>query len=245
MDLYLKPGERIDDLYRKGYHILQHPEKYCFSVDAVLLADFARVKHGGKVLDMGTGGGIIPILMEARTGERNFTGLEIQPDLCDMAERSVRMNQLEDKISIVEGDMKEASDLFGGASFDVVTCNPPYTKKGEGKVSRSDGIAIARHEIYCTLEDVIREAAIVVKPGGSFYMIHRPRRLPEIMTLMQENHLEPRRMRLVYSYLDKGACMVLLEGVRGGGAELIVEKPLILYEEPGVYTEEVQEIYFR
>lgn len=237
------PNERIDDLQRNNYKIIQDPERFCFGMDAVLLSGFAKAKEGDRVIDLGTGTGIIPILMEAKTEASDFTGLEIQPESADMAQRSVELNHLESKIRIVTGDIKEASSLFGAATFDVVTSNPPYMTEHHGITNEKSPKAIARHELLCTLEDVISQAAKLLRPGGSFYMIHRPFRLADIMVLMREYHLEPKRMKLVYPYIDKDPNMVLIEGLRGGRPRLTVEKPLIVYQSPGVYTDEIYEIY--
>lgn len=239
----LKENERIDDLQRNGYQIIQNPAKFCFGMDAVLLSGFARVKEGGLVLDMGTGTGIIPILMEAKTKASHLTGLEIQEESADMAERSVMLNGLQDKITIVTGDIKEAGSLFDAASFDVITCNPPYMIGEHGIKNPDDAKAIARHEILCTLEDVIAQAALLLKPGGNFFMVHRPFRLAEIMVLLRQYKLEPKRMQMVYPYVDKEPNMVLLEANRGGKPRMTVEKPLIIYQERGVYMPEIYEIY--
>ena len=239
----LKPNERIDDLQRNNYRIIQDPERFCFGMDAVLLSGFAKAKEGDHVIDLGTGTGIIPILMEAKTKASNLVGLEIQPESADMAQRSVELNHLEKKIRIVTGDIREASSIFGAATFDVVTSNPPYMTEHHGITNEKSPKAIARHELLCTLEDVICQAAKLLRPGGSFYMVHRPFRLVDIMVLMREYHLEPKRMKLVYPYIDKDHNMVLIEGLRGGRPRMTVEKPLIVYKEPGVYTDEIYEIY--
>lgn len=239
----LKPNERIDDLQRNNYRIIQDPERFCFGMDAVLLSGFAKAKEGDHVIDLGTGTGIIPILMEAKTKASNLVGLEIQPESADMAQRSVELNHLEKKIRIVTGDIREASSIFGAATFDVVTSNPPYMTEHHGIANEKSPKAIARHELLCTLEDVICQAAKLLRPGGSFYMVHRPFRLVDIMVLMREYHLEPKRMKLVYPYIDKDPNMVLIEGLRGGRPRMTVEKPLIVYKEPGVYTDEIYEIY--
>ena len=239
----LKPNERIDDLQRNNYMIIQDPERFCFGMDAVLLSGFAKAKEGDHVIDLGTGTGIIPILMEAKTKASNLVGLEIQPESADMAQRSVELNHLEKKIRIVTGDIREASSIFGAATFDVVTSNPPYMTEHHGITNEKSPKAIARHELLCTLEDVICQAAKLLRPGGSFYMVHRPFRLVDIMVLMREYHLEPKRMKLVYPYIDKDPNMVLIEGLRGGRPRMTVEKPLIVYKEPGVYTDEIYEIY--
>lgn len=239
----LKENERIDDLQRNGYRIIQNPKKFCFGMDAVLLSGFARVKEGGNVLDLGTGTGIIPILLSAKTQAKHLTGLEIQEESADMARRSVALNCLDEKITIVTGDIKEAGNLFKAASFDVVTSNPPYMTQKHGLANPEDAKAIARHEILCTLEDVISRAALLLKPGGNFFMVHRPFRLAEIMMLLQQYKLEPKRMQMVYPYVDKEPNMVLIEANRGGRPRMRVEKPLIIYKEPGIYMPEIYDIY--
>ncbi len=239
----LKDGERLDDLNRNGYHIIQDKSRFCFGMDAVLLSGFAHVKRGETVLDLGTGTGIIPILLAAKTQGAHFTGLEIQPDSADMAARSVAYNHLEDKIGIVTGDIKDASKLFGASSFDVVTTNPPYMIGQHGLQNPDEAKAIARHEVLCTLEDVVRESAKVLRPGGRFFMVHRPFRLSEIFGCMTQYGIEPKRMRLVYPFVDKEPNMVLIEGMRGAKKRMTVEKPLIVYKEQGKYTDEIYEIY--
>lgn len=241
--MILKENERIDDLQRNHYKIIQDPDRFCFGMDAVLLSGFARAKEGDRVLDLGTGTGIIPILMEAKTQAAHFTGLEIQRESADMAARSVCLNHLEGKIEIVTGDIKEAVSLFGAASFDVVTCNPPYMTEHHGLTNPEAPKAIARHELLCTLEDVISQAARLLKPGGNFYMVHRPFRLVDIITLLRTYGVEPKRMKMVYPFVDKEPNMVLIEANRGGRPRLSVEKPLIVYREPGVYTDEIYDIY--
>lgn len=243
MKVSLKEKERIDDLQRNHYRIIQNPEKFCFGMDAVLLSGFVRVKAGEHVLDMGTGTGIIPLLLSAKTEAAHLTGLEIQGESADMAARSVALNGLEEKIDIVEGDLKEADTIFGAASFDVVTCNPPYMIAKHGLQNPDSPKAIARHELLCTLEDVISQAAKVLKPGGNFFLVHRPFRLAEIMTTLVKYRLEPKRMQLVYPFVDKEPNMVLIEANRGGNARLTIEKPLIVYREKGVYMPEIYEIY--
>ena len=239
----LKDGERLDDLNRNGYHIIQDKNRFCFGMDAVLLSGFAQVKRGETVLDLGTGTGIIPILLAAKTQGAHFTGLEIQPDSADMAARSVAYNHLEDKIEIVTGDIKDASKLFGASSFDVVTTNPPYMIGQHGLQNPDEAKASARHEVLCTLEDVVRESAKVLRPGGRFFMVHRPFRLSEILGCMTQYGIEPKRMRLVYPFVDKEPNMVLIEGMRGAKKRMTVEKPLIVYKEQGKYTDEIYEIY--
>lgn len=242
-NVLLKSGERIDELHRNNYRIIQDTKKFCFGMDAVLLSGFAKVFLDETVLDLGTGTGIIPILLEAKTSGKHFCGLEIQNESADMARRSVMLNKLEDKIDIIDGDIKGASMLFGLASFDVVTCNPPYMNHSHGILNKDGSKAIARHEILCTLDDVVREAGKVLKTNGRIYMVHRPFRLVDIINTCSMHKLEAKRMRLVYPYVDKKPNMVLLECVKGGGRNLIVEAPLIVYKEPGVYTDEILELY--
>lgn len=241
-EIALQENERLDDL-QNGYFIIQNTKNFCYGIDAVLLAGFARVKPGERVLDMGTGTGIIPILLKAKTPGEHFTGLEIQEESAQMARRSVVYNGLEKDIEIRTGDIREAAAIFGRASFSVVTCNPPYMTGSHGLVNPHLPKAIARHEVLCTLEDVISQAAQVLEPRGRFYMVHRPFRLAEIMGLMMKYQLEPKRMRLVYPYVDKEPNMVLIEGLLGGNPRITVEKPLIVYERAGVYTDEIREIY--
>lgn len=243
MNNIIKPDERIDDLQRNGYKIIQNPGRFCFGMDAVLLSAFAKVKKGGEVLDLGTGTGVIPILMEARTMGERFTGLEIQEESADMARRSVILNRLDDKIDIVTGDIREASKIFGKSKFDVVTTNPPYMTYLHGLKNPNLPKAIARHEILCTLEDVVRESAAVLKPGGHFFLVHRPFRLAEIFNQLMKYKLEPKRMRLVYPYVDSEPNMALIEGVLGGNSRITVEKPLIIYKSQNEYTEEVYRLY--
>lgn len=243
MEDLLKPGERLDELNRNNLMIIQDPSRFCFGMDAVLLSGFASVKEGERAIDLGTGNGIIPILLSAKTKGEHFTGLEIQPENVDIADRSVRYNHLEDKISIVEGDICRASEEFGKAVFDVVTSNPPYMLGQHGLVNPDSAKAVARHEIKCTFEDVVRESALLLKPGGRFYLVHRPFRLAEIIVTLTKYKLEPKRMKLVYPFVDKEPNMVLLECVRGGRSRMTVEAPLIVYKEQGVYTDEIYDIY--
>lgn len=243
MKVELKENESLCDLQRNGYQIIQDKDKFCFGMDAVLLSSFAEVREGERAIDFGTGTGVIPVLLESKTDGQSFVGLEIQPESVDMAERSVKMNNLEDKIEIVEGDIKKASEFFGKDSFDVVVTNPPYMSENNGLENPDAPKAIARHEVKCTLEDVIREAAAVLKPQGRFYMIHRPRRLADAMELMREYKIEPKRIRMVYPYVDKPSNMVLIEGARGGKPMMNIEEPLIVYEEPNVYTQDILDIY--
>ena len=237
-DQLVKDNERVDDL-QNGYYVIQDPDKFCFGMDAVLLSGFAKVKKGEIALDMGTGTGIIPILLKAKTSGKHFTGLEIQQECAGMAGRSV----MENDVDIVQGDIKEAAEIFGAASFDVVTSNPPYMIGQHGQRNPDMPKAIARHEVLCNLEDVVSQAAKVLKERGRFYMVHRPFRLAEIMNVLIKYRLEPKRMQLVYPYIDREPNMVLIESLKGGNSRVTVEPPLIVYKEPGVYTENILKIY--
>ncbi len=243
MNVELLKMERIDELHRNQYKIIQNPQGFCFGMDAVLLSGFAEVYKGEQVLDLGTGTGIIPILLEAKTEGKHFIGLEIQEYSADMAKRSVLLNDLQEKVEIVCGDIKTVSKRFGKSVFDVVTTNPPYMNEAHGLKNPNTAKAIARHEILCTLEDIVREAAAVLKPGGRFYMVHRPRRLIEIIRVLSAYQLEVKRMKPVYPSIEKEANMVLLEAVRGGRPLMRMEEPIIIYESPGVYSKEIYEIY--
>ena len=236
-------SERIDDLQIKGYRLIQNPELFCFGIDAVLLSDFAKALEGDRVIDLGTGNGVIPILMEAKTEARELVGLEIQKESYDLACRNVKLNSLEGKVSIVNGDIKEAAKIFGASSFEVVTTNPPYIDENHGIVNDFTPKAIARHELMCTLEDVIAQSSKLLKPNGRFYMIHKPHRLTQIMVLMRQYGIEPKRMRMVQPYADKEPNMVLIEAVLGGKRRITIEKPLIVYESEHKYTQEIYDIY--
>lgn len=226
---YLRQGERLDDLQLGGLELIQDPDKFCFGVDAVMLTDFARVKPGERVLDLGTGNGIIPILLSAKTRGEHFTGLEIQADMAEMARRSIRHNHLEERIDIVTGDIKEAADIFRPAFFDVITTNPPYMLADHGLRNPDEALAIARHEVLCSLDDILRESMKLMQDKSRFYMIHRPFRLTEIMIRMNYYKIEPKRIRFVHPYIDKEPTMVLIEGVKGARSRVTVEPPLVLY----------------
>ena len=243
MMIELREHERIDELHRNGYRIIQNEAAFCFGMDAVLLSGFAVAKKGEWVIDFCTGTGIVPILMEAKTEGRKFTGLEIQEPIAEMAGRSVLLNDLSEKVEIVNGDVCRASELFGKSVADVVTCNPPNMNQNHGLKNPDEPKAIARHEVCLTFDDVAREVAAVLKPGGRFYLVHRPMRLVELITTMKKYRLEPKRMKFVHPYIGEEANMVLIEAVYGGGAQMRIEKPLIVYEEPGKYTPEIYDIY--
>ena len=239
----LREGESLVDLQRNGLVIIQDRRRFCFGIDAVLLSGFAEVRKGETVLDLGTGTGILPLLLSAKTEAEKLIGLEIQPESAEMARRSVALNGLSERIDIVTGDLKEALSLFGRGTADVVISNPPYMTGGHGLVNPSDAKAIARHEIACSFSDVAQAAAAVLRPGGRFYLVHRPFRIPELMTVLSGFGLEPKRMRLVYPTVEQEPELVLLGCVKGGKPRLKTEKPLILHDENGNYTEEVREKY--
>lgn len=238
----IHPGERLDDL-QNGYWMIQNPKQFCYGIDAVLLAAYAKVRERECVLDFCTGSGIVPILLKAKTKGQHFTGLEIQHESADMARRSVEYNDLNGWITIVEGDVCRAGEYFPASSFDVVTCNPPYMTGNHGLTNANQAKTIARHEVLCCLEDIVRVAAQMLRTGGRFYLVHRPFRLAEIMTVLKQYHLEPKRMQLVYPFVDKEPNLVLLEAAKGGKPRITVEKPLIVYEKPGVYTEDIRRLY--
>lgn len=243
-NIEIKEHERVDDLHRNGYLIIQDPKRFCFGVDAVLLSDFAKANKSEKVLDLGTGTGIIPILMEAKSDGEHFWGLEIQAESAEMAQRSVKLNSLEEKIDIVQGDIKELSSIFKASYFDVITTNPPYMNTGGGITNDFSPKAIARHEVLVSLEDIARESSRLLKFGGRFYMVHRPHRLTDIMCLLREYKLEPKKLRFVQPYANKEPNMVLIEAVRSGKPMVKVLPTLVIYGEDGKYTKETIKIYY-
>lgn len=240
----LYDAERIDDLLTHEMKIIQSHEVFCFSMDAVLLARFASVPKRGRVLDMCTGNGAIPLIMTTRTTEARFDGIEIQQRLFDMASRNVTLNGLTERIEMHHGDVKDAVSLFGHGKFDLITCNPPYMPATSGEKNVSEHFAIARHEILLSLEDVIRVGSQLLKNGGKLALVHRSTRLIDIISLMRQYGIEPKRMRLVYPRKEAEPNMVLIEGIRGGKPELRIQPPLIVYENGEEYCEELQEIYF-
>ena len=240
----LLQGERLDDLVRGGLKIIQCPDTFCFSMDAILLANFANVKKGDRVADLGTGTGVIPLLVSTRNQVQKITGLEIQADSADRARRSIRGNGLENLIDIVQGDLCKAEELLGIGRFDLVTSNPPYLPVGRGVRNETKEIAIARHELLCSLEDVIRASARVVKYGGRVALVHRPERLSDIILELRKNQLKPRRMQLVYPRPEKKPNMVLIEAQLGGNPELIILEPFFVYNNKGEYTSQFWNTYY-
>ena len=249
------------DTLKNGFKIIQDTERFQFGIDAVLLADFAAgsVHEGDKVIDLGTGTGIIPLLLAGRwkstegafdtplrgtqAPQVTFTGLEVQEASADMAAQSVALNGLEGQIQILQGDLKEADNLFPRHSFDVITCNPPYMIDEHGRSNALDAKTIARHEVLCTLEDVVAAADYLLATHGKFFMIHRPFRLPEIFSALERHNMEMKRMRLIQPFADKEPNMVLIEARKNAKRRLTIEPPLIVRDDNGEYTVEVQDIY--
>ena len=240
---FCREGERLDDLERDGLMLLQHPGRFCYGVDAVLLTWFAAVSGMDEVLDLCTGSGVVPILLSAKTDARRLIGLEIQDEVADMAARSVRLNHLEDRVEIVRGDVREAASLFGRSRFSAVTVNPPYISGGAGLMGRDASRNIARHELLCTLDDVLQAASDVLVPGGHFFMVHRPYRLGDIFAGMDRVRISPCRLCMVHPKTSSPATLVLVEGVRGGRTQVKVDPPVILFTEDGHETAQIRRIH--
>lgn len=237
-------NERIDDLERNGYRLIQNPEVFCFGIDAILLAHFAKVtKAAQTILDIGTGTGIIPIVMHAIYQKGTYIGIDIQENMIEMAKRSVLLNHIEKDVTMQTIDIKACREHFKAGSFDLITCNPPYMKGEAGLKNEHPSKMIARHEVLCTLEDIISGASYLLRDRGKLCLIHRPHRLVDLLTVMRQYDIEPKVMRMVYPKVDKAPTMVLIEGVKKGNPELRVEPPLIVYNEKGAYTEEILNIY--
>lgn len=243
MEVQLKEFERIEDLEFKGLRIIQNTSKFCFGTDAVLLSHFAGIRKGDIVVDLGTGTGIIPLLLAGRMEEASICGVEIQSETAEMANRSIHMNRLESRVKILEGDLKDAPEKLGKGSCSLVVSNPPYKKVGSGILNPQDDIAIARHEILCTLEDVLLSASRLLQAGGRFAMVHRPDRMMDILMGMRRVHLEPKRIRMVHPQLHKAPSLILIEAVFHGKPHLNWMPPLIIYDENNQYTDELKEIY--
>ncbi len=241
------PHERVDDLQLGGLKIIQNPNWFCFGTDAVLLADYSKksIKKGAKVLDLCSGNGIIPILLSAKSPADKIYGIEIQYDVAEMAKRSITLNALEDKIEMICADLKECKNYFSRSFFNNIVCNPPYKEAGGGLVNKNDPTTLARHEILCSLEDIIRVSSILLAPQGKLCMIHRPERLADILCIMRQYHIEPKRLRFVHPMPEKTATMILVEGAYCGKPKLFLDPPLYVYKEPGVYSDELLHIYNR
>ena len=242
MDVKLKDTGRIDDIRLKGLRLIQDTTGFCFGVDAVLLANFAKVKKGAKVVDLGTGTGIIPILIARKSEAKEIIGLEIQEEVFEMASRSVLLNDLQDRVKIVNGDIKTIDNELEVNTFDVVTSNPPYMHDN-GIKNPNDKKAISRHEIKCNLEDVIRSSSRLLKDLGKFYMIHRPTRLIEIITLARKYKLEPKQIQFIHPKQGKAPNIMLVQFTKGGRPDLKILDPLYVYDENGNYTKDIEDIY--
>jgi len=239
----LKENERIDSLQRNGYSIIQDSTRFCFGMDAVLLSEFVNLKKGDEVVDLCTGTGVIAILLAAKTNASHFTGVEIQEEMAQMAERSVIMNGLQDRIDIICNDLCKAGDYLKKGHYDAVTINPPYMVPGKALINPDESKAIARHEIKCTLQDCLNSAGILLKNGGRFFMVHKCERLDEIIVKMKKACIEPKRLRVVYPTIESEPNMILIEGRKASNPGMRIEKPLIIYDANGVYSPEVSKIY--
>lgn len=239
----IRIDETLDDLGIKGIHVIQKKEGFRFGVDAVLLANFAKVKNNSSVIDLCTGTGIVPFILAGKTNAKNITGIEVQEEFVEMAERSVEFNKLEERVNFINGDLKNLALLKKLPKVEVLTVNPPYKLQNSGIINLHDKNAIARHEICCTLEDVIIASRILLKDNGRMYMVHRPDRLVDIVTLMRKHKIEPKRIRMVHPSAGKAPNIVLVEGQRDGGAFLKWDDPLYVHTEDGGYTEEIISMY--
>ncbi|MDD2496779.1 MAG: tRNA1(Val) (adenine(37)-N6)-methyltransferase [Desulfitobacteriaceae bacterium] len=239
----LKGKERVDSLLWRGLKIIQNPEWFCFSLDAVLLAYFATVRPGDRVVDLGTGTGVIPLLLVARTRKVRITGLEIKAEIIDMARRTISLNGLTEFISLVQGDIKNSTAILGLGQYDLVTSNPPYARASTGRISMSPIKAAAKAEILCNLEDVVREGTGLLNAEGRLALIHRPSRLAEIIFYMKQYGIEPKKMRFIYSRPEKEPNLVLVEGIKNGKKDLVVYPPLYVYDLSGSYSKEMTEIF--
>jgi tRNA1(Val) A37 N6-methylase TrmN6 len=241
-DELIKEGEGLDDLQLNGLRIIQKSDGFRYGSDAVLLSNYVKVPANVKVADLGTGTGIIPLLLSAKTKAAHITGIEIQPDMAEMAKRSVALNHLENKIEIVQGNFLNAAEWFGSSSFDAIVTNPPYTKPGGGLVNPTDAKAISRHEIHCTLEQLLTVSSRLLKQYGRFFMIHKPERLVDIFCAMRANKIEPKSIRLVHGHRGKPANLVLIYGLKNGNSQVTIEEPLYVYErkEDGCFKQEIE-----
>ena len=233
---------RLDDLQINNLKLWQDSDLFCFGTDAVLLANFACPKKNDVLLDIGTGNGIIPVLLSAKCDVKHISALEIQPASASLARKNVSFNNLDNLIEVIEGDIKDES-LFTPASFSYITCNPPYKPIGNGLKNPDAPLAIARHEILCTLEDIIKRAACLLMSKGKLCMVHKPERLGEIIYLMHQYKIEPKRLLMVHSKVSEPPCLVLIEGAKDGGVGLKFEKPLYIYDENGNYTASCKDLY--
>lgn len=239
----LKENERIDDLQCKGLKIIQNKDWFCFGMDAVLLANYCDIKKNSTVVDLGTGTAIIPILIYGKNDIDKIYGIEIQKEVAEMANKTVVLNELEEKIEIVNIDLKDAPEKLGINMFDAVTSNPPYMSSGSGYQNEEDKKTISRHEIKCNLEDVIKVASKLLKHNGRFFLVHRPNRLVDILTLLRKYKLEPKSIRFVHPKINEKPNLVLIKSIKASKPDLKFETPLYVYNEDGSYTDEILEIY--
>ena len=235
--------ERIDDLQINGLFIIQHPKLFCFGMDAVLLSNFVNTHKNDRVVDLCCGNGIIPILLSAKTNAKQIYGLEIVSENVDLATRSVKMNGLSDRVHIVEGDVRKATEIFGKKSFEVVTCNPPYMNGNQGLKNKSDVKTIARHEVLLDMKQMLRQTVDLLVPKGHAFFVYRTFRLAELLAEMRAVDLEPKRMQLVHSYVESPPKLVLVEGVKNSKPYLVTEPPFIVYDKPNQYTKMLMEAY--
>lgn len=235
--------EVLDDLQINGLKIIQKNEGFKFGTDAILLSDFAKSIKSEKTLDLCTGSGIIPLLLSAKTDTKLFYGIEIQPDMADMAKRSVEFNNLEDKIEITCGDLLDSISIYGKRQFDLITCNPPYMRRGSAVLNESDSKIISRHEVKCTLEDIIRVSSSLLSLTGHLVMVHRPTRLCDMIFLMRKYNIEPKKIRFVQKSANDAPMLVLCDGLYNGKSDVTVLPPLVLYNEDGSKTDEMKKIY--
>ncbi len=242
MNVELLDNERIDDLQFKNLRLIQNTTGFCFGIDAVLLANFTKVKRNAKIIDLGTGTGVIPILISGKSSANEIIGVEIQEDVAEMANRSVILNELQDRVKIINEDLNNIPNILEKGSFDVVTSNPPYMHSN-GLVNTNDKKAISRHGIMCDLEDVVRVASLMLKPGGRFFMINRTLRLVDMIDFGRKYRLEPKSIRFVHSRVSKAPKLVLIEYVKHAKPEVKVLEPLYVYKEDNTYTDEIQKIY--
>lgn len=239
----VKIDETLDDLQLKGIHIIQKKQGFRFGVDAVLLANFAKVKRNGTVVDLCSGTGIIPFIIKGKSQCGLVTGIEIQSEFAEMANRSSQYNKFENEVKFVKGDLKDKELLKNIGRVDVVTVNPPYKLHNSGILNEIDRSTIARHEVCCKLEDVISSARTLLKDNGRLFMVHRPERLVDILSLMRKYKIEPKRIRFVHPKPGKAPNIVLVEGQRDGGAFLKIEDPLYVHLEDNSYSKEIQDMY--
>lgn len=242
----LKENERIDDLQYRGLKIIQNTKGFCFGIDSVILSDFAKnIKKGSKVVDLGTGTGIIGLLLCKKTELKEIVGVEIQKEVAEMANRSIKLNKLEDKFKILNTDINKIFEdkLLEKNKFDVVVMNPPYKEKGTGKINEVDSKIISRHEVKATLSDFIKVASNLLKDKGEIYIVHKPERMPDIIQKMRENKIEPKEIKTVYSNKKTEASLILIKGIKGANKFFKILEPVYIYEENGEYTKEIKEIY--